>query len=148
MGRLARLLSFKGRPSRLAYWRLQLVFVLLLALFWSGGLLLADLTKVGAWGAIALVGCAPVYWLSLALAFRRLHDRGRSAWWIVLFQFAPVLLMTAIESQPGQDGNPFAALMAVAAAALLLWGFVEIGLLRGTRGANRYGPDPVLAQAR
>jgi uncharacterized membrane protein YhaH (DUF805 family) len=31
----------------------------------------------------------------------------------------------------------------VLAGALGLWAFVELGLLRGTAGANAYGPDPL-----
>ena len=29
------------------------------------------------------------------------------------------------------------------AFALYLWGLIKLGFLRGTIGANRYGPDPV-----
>jgi uncharacterized membrane protein YhaH (DUF805 family) len=34
--------------------------------------------------------------------------------------------------------------LALAAFALTIWGFVEIGGLRGTAGSNTYGPDPLL----
>ncbi len=27
--------------------------------------------------------------------------------------------------------------------AISIWGFVEIGCLRGTEGPNQYGPDPL-----
>jgi uncharacterized membrane protein YhaH (DUF805 family) len=27
--------------------------------------------------------------------------------------------------------------------ALMIWGFVELGCLRGTVGPNRFGPDPL-----
>ena len=35
------------------------------------------------------------------------------------------------------------ALPLMAAGAIALWGFAELALLRGTRGANGYGPDPL-----
>jgi uncharacterized membrane protein YhaH (DUF805 family) len=31
----------------------------------------------------------------------------------------------------------------LAAAAIAIWGFVELGCLRGTPGPNRYGADPL-----
>jgi len=34
-------------------------------------------------------------------------------------------------------------LVHILAIALAIWGFVELGCLRGTRGANRFGPDPL-----
>jgi uncharacterized membrane protein YhaH (DUF805 family) len=38
-------------------------------------------------------------------------------------------------------------ILALAGFAMTIWGFVEIGCLRGTVGSNRYGPNPLL-QAR
>jgi len=77
--------------------------------------------------------------LLAATAVRRLHDRNESGWWIVPFFIAPILL-----SNVGDwlgDSYPADFLMLVM-IALSLWGFVEILCLRGTRGPNRFGPDP------
>jgi len=44
------------------------------------------------------------------------------------------------------DGAAWVALhyaLATLAFALTIWGFVEIGCLRGTAGANRYGANPL-----
>jgi uncharacterized membrane protein YhaH (DUF805 family) len=35
-------------------------------------------------------------------------------------------------------------ILTLSAFALTIWGFVEIGYLRGTAGSNAYGPDPLL----
>jgi uncharacterized membrane protein YhaH (DUF805 family) len=32
-------------------------------------------------------------------------------------------------------------------AAIAIWALIEIGFLRGTKGPNNYGPDPLLARA-
>ena len=42
----------------------------------------------------------------------------------------------------GKGGNLAAGLAALAEPALWLWAFIELGLLSGTRGQNRFGPDP------
>jgi uncharacterized membrane protein YhaH (DUF805 family) len=39
-------------------------------------------------------------------------------------------------------------ILALAAFALSIWGFIEIGCLRGSAGANSYGPDPLIEERR
>jgi uncharacterized membrane protein YhaH (DUF805 family) len=77
--------------------------------------------------------------LLAATTVKRLHDRNKSGWWIVPFFIAPILL-----SKVGDwlgDSYPADFLMLVL-IALSLWGFVEILCRGGTRGPNRFGPDP------
>ena len=52
---------------------------------------------------------------SACLLSKRLHDRGRSGWWaaIVLLAFS------------------------------LVWAVVELGLMSGEEGSNRFGPNPM-----
>jgi uncharacterized membrane protein YhaH (DUF805 family) len=142
MIKLRQLFSFGGRTSRIGYWRTQIGLLLVMAAFWCGGLVLADATGAGAWSAVALAGCAPVYWLALALLFRRLPDRNKSAWWLLPFQATPLALAIVGPQQLAKAGDLIAGLVVLADVVLVLWAFVEIGLLRGTRGPNRYGPDP------
>ena len=80
--------------------------------------------------------------MSLALVFRRLHDRNKSGWWILPFYLAPVTLALAARAMLDKGANLAGGLAALAELALWLWAFVEVGLLSGTRGKNRFGPDP------
>jgi uncharacterized membrane protein YhaH (DUF805 family) len=73
-----------------------------------------------------------------ALVARRLHDRGKSAWWLVLFVGAPNLLIPL-----GESSSDFAIVFALANLVIIVWGWVEIGFRRGTPGPNRFGPDPL-----
>jgi uncharacterized membrane protein YhaH (DUF805 family) len=43
----------------------------------------------------------------------------------------------------GTAGTVLYYIVEVAGFALTIWGFVEIGLLRGTAGPNKYGSDPL-----
>lgn len=63
---------------------------------------------------------------------KRLHDRGRSGWWAIL------ILSALVAVWPRPEGF-FDFLFAVA----LLWGAVELGVLSGEQGFNRYGPNPL-----
>ena len=101
------------------------------------------------------------FWPSIAILVKRIHDRNKSGWYI-LFLFgsaialsvmALVWLGTALYSAANGGTVTFTGSMGVAgvltiiaAIAVLginIWFFVEFGCLRGTIGANRFGPDPV-----
>ena len=59
---------------------------------------------------------------------------------MVPFFIVPPLLDKACELL----GNPAAAFfISLASSGLSLWAFVEIFCLRGTRGPNRFGSDPL-----
>lgn len=65
---------------------------------------------------LRLVLSAPLIWSLYAITLKRCHDRGKGRGWLVLFLIVPL--------------------------AGWLWSFVELGLLRGQAGANRFGPSP------
>ena len=86
---------------------------------------------------------APVHWLTGVLFYpallfcavcvlsKRLHDRGRSGWW------AAPLLLAVLMVWP----HPHSALDAVA-VLMIGWGVVELGLMPGEQGRNRFGSNP------
>lgn len=67
-----------GRISRRAFWPVALLQGVL---FW-GGLALSG--AIGAWALAAVLGALVLVWPVTAAAVRRLHDTGRSGWWLVL----------------------------------------------------------------
>lgn len=142
MKKLARYFSFMGRSSRLGFWRTQIPLLLILAVFWSAGFMLAESTGVDWLSALGLVAFVPVQWAGAALLFRRLHDRNKSAWWIVPFYVAPLMIVLAARAPLDQGAKAVVELLSLPALALLLWGYAEIGFMSGTRGKNRFGPDP------
>ncbi|HEV7156845.1 MAG TPA: DUF805 domain-containing protein [Caulobacteraceae bacterium] len=66
---------------------------------------------------------------------KRLHDRGRSGWWAALVLLGVALMWRA----------PSAARLLLA-APIMIWSVVELGLLSGEEGANRFGPSPTAGQ--
>src|SRR6476660_2683413 len=75
-----------------------------------------------------------------AVGIKRLHDRDKSGWWILLFYVAPSVLGSIANTSE----QPLAGfVLGVASFAISIWGLVELGFLRGTVGPNRYGPDPL-----
>ena len=66
------------------------------------------------------------------LLSKRLHDRGRSGWWAALILMAIV----AVWPQPEHYLDFVFSLV-------ILWAIVELGVMGGEQGANRYGPPPL-----
>ncbi|TPQ26335.1 DUF805 domain-containing protein [Bradyrhizobium guangdongense] len=89
---------------------------------------------------LKILGTALFLWIFLATAIKRLHDRTRSGWWIIPFFFIPNLLFHFSDLTP--DANWFVPID-WGVFLLWLWGLVEMFLLRGTPGTNRFGPDPL-----
>jgi uncharacterized membrane protein YhaH (DUF805 family) len=79
-------------------------------------------------------------WILVAGTVKRLHDREKSGWWIAVFFVAPVLLGNFAKNL---DESYIADLLALVALALYLWTPLELLILRGSRGPNRFGPDPL-----
>jgi uncharacterized membrane protein YhaH (DUF805 family) len=137
------LFSFQGRLNRKPYWMTILaitVIVLVLIVlalvmfgerdFWAGGALLAVLVII----------YIPLIWIGLAIGAKRLHDRDKSAWWLLLFYLAPSVLSAAAN----HAGDVGLIILHLASFAITVWAFVELGCLRGTVGPNRYGLDPLM----
>lgn len=100
--------DFSGRARRKEYW----MFSLLNAITQVGIIVVADLVSSAVVVAFYLYALAMVI-PALAVAVRRLHDTGRSGWWLLIAAIPLVnllLLFFMIE-----DGNP---------------------------GPNKYGADP------
>ena len=135
--------TFSGRATRAEYW------------FWT---LFSTLVQ-----AIPLVGW--LIWLavlipSIAVTSRRLHDIGKSAWWMtvwlllggvwVLWSVGFVLELIGLE----ESLNPEVEFWDISGTWLLWAGFLtlaSIGVViwwvvwfvrKGDKGPNKYGPDP------
>jgi uncharacterized membrane protein YhaH (DUF805 family) len=68
---------------------------------------------------------------------KRLHDRGRAGWWAFLVVWA------LVEAWPRPvNAFGYVALFVLAVA------FLDLGLMPGQAGANRFGPNPVEARRR
>ena len=143
MERLRELLRFDGRLSRLGFWRGYLWLAVVGISAWALGLF--AIMELGAWGSILLLPLAPVIIGSVAIVVRRLHDRNKSAWWVLPFIAYP--LIVALWFNDGNDRPRAAGVIIIAGLASLIlnvWGLVELGIRRGTRGANRFGDEPAI----
>ena len=116
--------------------------MLITVVFVIGGasILSGDLSGLGAMIIILVLLYIPLLWIGLALGAKRLHDRNKSGWWLLLFWFLPAILQGT-----GEQIDGIGIVLTLAGFAISIWGLVEIGFLRGTVGPNQYGPDPLEA---
>lgn len=118
-----RAFDFDGRSRRKEYWMFSLinlvVYFVLFAVLTAGAVVLerggtassATLVRIAA-GLCGLYGLATLI-PGLAVSVRRLHDIGRSGWWLLI------------------------GLIPLGGLVLLVFDCIE-----GTPGPNEYGPDP------
>lgn len=106
--------SFSGRARRKEYWFFFL-FAVVIAFFL--GLLdsmigtYSNKAELGIFGGVFMLG---ILIQAIAVGVRRLHDTGRSGWWL-LINFVPVVGWIIV---------------------------LVLMVLAGHPGANAYGPDP------
>jgi len=130
--------AFRGRLSRMAFWRTWLVVQIFGATAWALGIF--AVVGLGRIGALILAPAITVYAVALSSCLvRRLHDRGRSGWWLIPFLGAP-LVAQGVAGQLLQSRSPVTAWSALALTLVALggniWVFVEIGLRKAATGTH------------
>jgi uncharacterized membrane protein YhaH (DUF805 family) len=87
---------------------------------------------------VKAIGMALFLWIFLATSIKRLHDRDRSAWWMVPFFAVPGLYDHFSDLLPG---SYFALIAGLIMFVLMIWGFVELYCLRGTKWTTAWDQD-------
>jgi len=88
--------DFSGRASRSQYWYFVLYFVLLslvmatIDTFVINPMLGATLAQASQGGFLQIIFALALFLPSLSIGARRLHDIGRSGWWLLLI-FVPII---------------------------------------------------------
>ena len=140
------LLDFHRRYSRKRFW-LGALGLLGLMIFMVFPLAAMNNPTGGSGGpAGLLVLSIPFFWFYCKLIVHRLHDLGWSGWWFLLL--GPLLIplpmwmwMEGHTQEAYNRGHDVA--LEFGSYAIFFSGFILMGCLRGTRGPNAYGPDPV-----
>jgi uncharacterized membrane protein YhaH (DUF805 family) len=105
-------IGFGGRAARSEYWYWVLFVLLLQIVAWLIDMTLFGFNTTGV-NPIGVIVSLATLLPGLAVSVRRLHDIDRVGWWIFL-----------------------ALIPIIGAIVLIYW-----ACLRGTVGANRFGPD-------
>jgi len=112
LGALKKYAEFGGRARRTELWMFVLFNLIIGVVLALVDAMLGSRVLNGVYSLAVLIP-------SLAVGSRRLHDTGRSAWWLLI------------------------ALIPIVGLIVLIVFYVQ----EGTKGANAYGPDPKAAAA-
>ena len=144
--------TFYGRARRSEYWWFYL-FTILVAIPAAGIDAILDMAFNNEIGLVGLITSLALLLPSLAVAARRLHDTGRTGWWMLLpvlpllatFVVGVAAVLSALFSADA-DGTPAGPLIVLLVACVLLTLAAVITLtvflcLRSDPGPNKYGPS-------
>ncbi|TAJ70514.1 MAG: DUF805 domain-containing protein [Phenylobacterium sp.] len=73
-----------------------------------------------------------LFYAGACVLSKRLHDRGRSGWW------AALILASVVAVWPHPE-----SFLDFLFFLVLVWAFVELAVMPGEQGANRYGLNPM-----
>lgn len=131
-------LRFRGRVNRKPYWLISLSLFGVYLVAFVLGVFMPVVGPVAA--AIVIIGAL---WVALATLVRRLHDRGKGAWWLIPM-YVPMLVLSVLALAVEGAGEVGAAAgLNALTLPFSIWVFIELGCLRGTAADNRFGPDPL-----
>jgi len=147
--------DFRGRINRARYWLALLIFLIVDVVLSLIGLAVGK----GLTFQVVSYGLNLAMFLStIALSIKRLHDRDRSAWWLLSFYIVPALIVAVggflLWNAAGSFGDVkdvsllLLRVCVLGGVAFCFWGLAEIGFRRGTTGYNRFGPDPLARRSR
>ncbi|HEV2650104.1 MAG TPA: DUF805 domain-containing protein [Rhizomicrobium sp.] len=181
MGFFNYLFSFDGRINRAKMWAFilvgivfELIFAIALQMTLGFGALFDVMQSKTTWSAAVaatpsffpvMAGLYVIFmYVYLSIVTKRLHDRDKSVWWLLVFILLPAVcqipfllhlpeflanlseaMKAAAEHRPPPEPpqDPIATIGNGIASIIGLWAFVELYILKGTEGTNRFGPDPL-----
>jgi uncharacterized membrane protein YhaH (DUF805 family) len=158
------LFSFQGRMRRRDYWLCGIGLAIVSWVLSSIGQAVAGVSMLSLFSrsgqtaanlgdTVLKVVCIQagvnllLLWPSLAINVKRLHDRDRPGWIIAIFYVVVIIQQYFSFTRMAQGGmfSPPSMMGLVSLLALIvvgLWLFIDLGLLDGAQGSNKYGPSP------
>lgn len=124
------LFSIKGRTGRRDFWIWIIIWlVAMFCLFTLAGSNLIDM-QIAAFALVCL------QWPTATVVIKRLHDRGKSGLWALLFILAWMLLAGNWAILPGIWQWMVGRFIPTLVMVMML---IELGAFIGTQGENKYG---------
>jgi uncharacterized membrane protein YhaH (DUF805 family) len=138
--------SFDGRINRAKYWAGAVILLVIWLIF---GLIVNSIFGGTIFGGLLLIiALAVLFYAFYAVAAKRFQDRdkpGNTALYGLVPAFiANLLAVFGLVGTP--DGlNALGWICTLVIWGVAIWFLIELGILKGTPGPNRFGGDPLVA---
>lgn len=138
-----------GRVTRKPFWIATIaIYSLSVFIVWAGYYTAVHYRTLTATEFGTIVNCliSVQFFLMCPLIIKRLHDRDRSGWWLVVAWIAPQAFLLLGLGYIKTLGTAYAGLETAGWLALVVivtWALIELGFRRGTEGPNRFGVNPL-----
>lgn len=134
---------FNGRARRKEYWSWVLFSALLNIVVAVAAMMISSTETVQT--CVSLIMNLLVFFPTLSVAIRRLHDVERSGWWYGGYYIALVVYaLFGVILVAGSSVKPFVIFSIIFLVVALCWGVAMLvwSFTEGTNGPNMYGEDP------
>src|SRR6185436_20643559 len=118
------LFGFSGRINRAKFWLAALIYCVFF--FAVIGIAMALSSSMNAVFGAAIVAYIPLIVSGLAVGIKRLHDRNKSGWWLLLFYAAPLLLNLVSAYALGDETDIAHQVVLFISFAINIWALVEL----------------------
>ena len=135
--------DFTGRARRREYWSFVLLYIAAFVLASLVDRLAGLRGMIGPYGPFTALVLLALLLPAVAVGVRRLHDTGRSGWWL-LAAYGPLILSMLLPLAGIVQPRLAMILLVIAGAGSIL--LIVFLVLEGTKGPNPYGPDPKAAE--
>jgi uncharacterized membrane protein YhaH (DUF805 family) len=139
-------LSFDGRINRAKWWAGMVILFLASIVL---GFLIGAIFGTGTFGTImiTLVTLA-LFYPSYAVSAKRFQDRDKPGQ-TALYGLVPMLIANLFQAfgltGTPQEPNALGWICTLVNLGVFLWFLIDLGILKGTPGPNRFGGDPLAA---
>ncbi len=138
--------SFEGRINQAKYWAGAVIILVAWLVF---GLVVNSIFGGTVFGAILLIlALVVLFYAFYAVAAKRFQDRDKPGV-MALYGLVPAFvanLLTIFGLAGGPEGlNALGWICALVIWGVAIWFLIELGILKGTPGPNRFGGDPLAA---
>ncbi|BCJ92001.1 DUF805 domain-containing protein [Terrihabitans soli] len=118
--------------------------------FWIGLIVLIVVSIILQFILVGIVGplitfivTLPIFYAAFAISLKRAHDRDRPDWYVIGYYVLALVIQVALLTSDPLAPSLIVTLLSIPAMIWAIVMLIDLGFLRGTRGANKYGPDPL-----
>ena len=140
--------SFEGRINRAKYWAGTIILAVISIVL---GFVIGAIFGASTFGAILVVLVTlALFYPGYAVAAKRFQDRDKPGI-TALYGLVPVLIASLLQAfgltGTPQEPNALGWICTLVTMGVGLWFLIELGILKGTPGPNRFGGDPLAAES-